>query len=332
MTLPMTKLDFQLITSFRDKLGQKDAMPYDEFIEWALYDPRIGYYTKRKKRVGKANDSDFYTSTSFGRLWTELVLSAFMSLIGKNQIADYSFVEIAAEPDSCLLGSIEHPFKSHNVFRLGESIDIPSPCIVYSNEWLDAQPFKRFSYSGKKELWNELGVSLQNDCLKEVILETSDQDIEPPLPVPHGNTKDGYLLDWPTGAEKALKQIIKDSKWKGLFLTFDYGLSMDSLLRESPAGTARAYKNHQVSNNLFQSPGEHDITCHLCWEILESLMKQSGFKEITIQSQESFLINHSSRVIKKIIEEKDSNETNALKELIHPLHMGQKFQALWGRR
>lgn len=332
MTLPTTKLDLEIADSFSKRLGQKRSLPFDQFINWALYDPKIGYYNKKKKRVGKSIRSDFYTSTSFGKLWSKLVIETCVKLIGRDKVAQYSFIEIAAEPESSLLDSIEHPFRSQKVFRLGESIVLPPLCIIYSNEWLDAQPFKRFSYSNEKNQWMEHGVTLQNLCLDEVILENNEHAFDFQLSHDSIDTSDGYLVDWPIGAEKALRQLVVGSDWEGLFLTFDYGLSLNSIFHEYPSGTARSYKNHKVSNNLLQNPGEQDITCSLCWDILKTIMKDAGFQKIKVESQENFLIKHCSETLKEIIEEKNSFEKNALKELIHPLHMGHKFQALWGFR
>ena len=41
------------------------ALPFDEFMELALYHPNYGYYTSDRKRVG--TDGDFITSVSVGQ-------------------------------------------------------------------------------------------------------------------------------------------------------------------------------------------------------------------------------------------------------------------------
>ncbi len=45
-------------------------------------------------------------------------------------------------------------------------------------------------------------------------------------------------------------------------------------------------------------------------------------------------MNHGSKVIKPIIENAGLNDEllGSLKELIHPFHMGQKFQVMYGSR
>ena len=50
-------------------------MPFDEYVKWALYDTNIGYYTREKQRVGKNEDSDFFTSTSLNSIvWGKLLI------------------------------------------------------------------------------------------------------------------------------------------------------------------------------------------------------------------------------------------------------------------
>ena len=76
-------------------------MPFDEFVEWALYDDDTGYYRQSKLRVGKSKNSDFYTSTSIKSfVWENFLIESCCKLLGKNDPRDFVFVEIAAEPRS----------------------------------------------------------------------------------------------------------------------------------------------------------------------------------------------------------------------------------------
>ena len=142
-------------------------MPYDEFINWALYDPKIGYYRSSKKRVGKDSENDFYTSTSLGSIWGELIVEASVRLLGKRNPSQFVFIEIGAEPNTSILDSVTHPFAESQTIRIGDKFEIAKQAIVYSNEWLDAQPFKRFKYSSKLGCWLEILVGLKNSQLVE---------------------------------------------------------------------------------------------------------------------------------------------------------------------
>ena len=86
-------------------------MPYDEFLEWVLYDPQIGYYQNSKDRVGKLKHNDFYTSSNLGDVWGNLIVEACTNLLGENDPGLFTFVEIGAEPESSTLDGIENPFE-----------------------------------------------------------------------------------------------------------------------------------------------------------------------------------------------------------------------------
>lgn len=333
MTLLSTTISEKSAPAMRERFGDQNTIPFESFIDWALYDKKLGYYQKNKARVGKSLQSDFYTSSSFEELWAELVLGSCITLIGDQDPQKYTFVEIAAEPESCLFSCLTHPFGDYKVIRLGEDLVIPPLSIVYSNEWLDAQPFQRFSYSKQRGAWHEHAVKIEGTSIREIILDTpvkledgiSSGDINP--------IQDGYIIDWPTGAHRGLQNLLQSSDWKGWFLTFDYGFRTKSeILENKPEGSGRAYINHTQHNNILQDPGDQDITCHLCWEKVIEILKQNGFQDISLQSQESFLMHHASTKLEKIISQGSQAEINQAKELIHPHYLGQKFQAISGSR
>jgi SAM-dependent MidA family methyltransferase len=327
MELPMSKVAENKRESFFSLLNGRDCMPFDEFMNWALYDQHIGYYQKAKHRVGKQEKSDFYTSTSLGSTWGELIIESSQRLLGKQPSEEFVFVEIGAEPSSSVLDGLDHPFADHQIIRLGDQLDIPKQAIVYSNEWLDAQPFKRFKFDPKESQWMELSVGLKGERLIEIQKSTSNPLLKN-LPSQPFST---YYLDWPSGSISALTELIQQRNWKGVFLTFDYGLDAHTLLNDRPEGTARAYFQHKMEKNLLLNSGNQDLTCHLCWDPLEEALHEADFKNISLTNQESFLMNHAAGRIKKIFEEKSTSldpKILALRELLHPAHLGHGMQAL----
>ena len=260
------------------------------------------------------------------------MIEASCSLIKQGDPADYVFVEIAAEPEKNSLGDLPHPFKATKTIRLGEPMKIPENSIVFSNEWLDAQPFKRYRFDPITKNWNEIGVTIKEGKWTEVALPSYLQNEDDTLTFPKDlNIK--YTIDWPTGAEASLNNLVKKT-WDGLFITFDYGLDIERIFRDFPDGTGRTYFNHQMDNNILEQPGSKDITCHVCWNKLQENLVNNRFTTINLQSQESFFMKYASNKIQEIIENKytKKEEIGSLKELIHPLHLGQKFQVLHGWR
>jgi SAM-dependent MidA family methyltransferase len=244
----------------------------------------------------------------------------------------YTFVEIAAEPDRSVLQGVEHDFGATKTIRLFDSLDIPSKAIVFANEWLDAQPFRRFRFD-KSQGWLERGVEVTESGLREIDLHQSG-DIPPFLKEISPDTPHDYLLDLPTGAKESLVNLCS-KEWNGLFLTFDYGLSLEDFTRRRPEGVARGYRGHRLSSDILASPGEQDITCHVCWDMLEAVLMDHGFVEVQVERQESFLLGHASSACKAIVTGKAGEfdpDRQTLMELLHPGNMGAKFQALRGIR
>ena len=321
-----------LIAALRDATDEKGQMDYPTFVTKTLYAPEFGYYSTAKTRVGRSPEADFYTAQSLGPIFGKLVVAACESLLGDADPNSYTFVEIAAEPDRSVLQGVEHNFGATKTIRLFDSLDIPPKAIVFANEWLDAQPFRRFRFD-KAQGWLELGVEVTESGLREIDMHQSG-DIPPFLKEISPGTSCDYLLDLPTGAKESLVNLCS-KKWNGLFLTFDYGLSLEDFTRRRPEGVARGYRGHRLSSDVLAFPGEQDITCHVCWDMLEAVLMDHGFVEVQVERQESFLLGHASSVCKAIVTGKAGEfdpDRQTLMELLHPGNMGAKFQALRGIR
>ena len=144
----------------------------------------------------------------------------------------------------------------------------------------------------------------------------------------------GHRIDRTDAAAQLAREIARQP-WRGLFLAFDYGKTWRQLLAETPAGTARAYHQHTQGNDLLARPGEQDLTCHVCWDWLEQALRENGFAAPAIDSQESFLIRHAGEVIAALSTAdaaRFSPRKLALLQLLHPTHLGQKFQVLHALR
>jgi len=300
-------------------------LPFDRFMELALYHPTLGYYRKDRLRVGTKQGSDFITATSTGTLFGELVCAAVTTLLEARGSgpAEFEFVEIGAESEQGILAGVKHPFARARTLRLGAPLGLSGRLVVFSNELLDAQPCRRFvSHDGG---WSELGVQLgTGGLLTECRLGRVN---EPWLPV---GAPEGYHFDAPRAAA-GLVEMLAAQDWSGLFLAFDYGKTLDSLASECPGGTVRAYHRHTQAKELLDRPGEQDLTCHVCWDWICAALGQAGFDGVSVDSQESFLVRHASPYIAAQVAADAGRPTQrkmALLQLIHPANMGQKFQAL----
>jgi SAM-dependent MidA family methyltransferase len=299
-------------------------MSFAAFMELALYHPELGYYRHSRPRVGYGAGTDFFTSSTSGPLFGELVAASCTDILhaaGRDPAA-HTFVEVGAESgnDGVLTG-VAHPFCASRTIRVGEPLSFPARSVVFSNELFDAQPFVRTVYRNGR--WVETGVALHNGILVEVELDSA------PPHVP-ARAADGYRFDQPLAATTLARQIA-GLPWRGVFIALDYGKTLRELTEETPGGTARAYHRHTQSNDLLANPGEQDLTCHVCWDWISNALIEHGFNRPTLNFQETFFIRHAGALIAALTAAEASRLSPrklALMQLLHPSHLGQKFQVL----
>jgi len=325
---------------FAAEPGAEAGVSFARFMELALYHPAAGYYAKKRRRIGRDASTDFYTATSLGPVFGELIVSAAVKLLGAKDPAGCKFVEIGAEPEGGVLAGVSHPFAGSHTVARGQPVELAGECVVFSNELFDAQPCHRLVRQGGA--WRELGVAWQRDAsvapgsggLVEVILPDLSPEVADLVGRLPANAPEGYHLDLPLRSRALLRQIA-GQPWRGLFLAFDYGRTWRELVEETPQGTARAYARHRQSSDLLAQPGEQDLTCHVCWDWLIEGLVADGFPAPQVESQESFFVRHAANALDALMTAEAarfSPRKQALLQLLHPGQMGQKFQVLHGLR
>lgn len=322
--VPAPSAEFRDI--FRRHAGPGDCLTFAQFMELALYHPAVGYYRRAQARVGYGAGTDFFTATTSGPMFGELVTAAVVDLLAGGGPSDFTFVEIGAEPGGGALAGVAHPFAAVRTVSVGETPALTGRCIVFSNELFDAQPFRRFIF--RRGAWLELGVMLREGAFTSVELPTAA-----PAELP-ARALEGYIIDAPLAAAVLAGQIAAQP-WTGLFVACDYGKTWPELTQECPEGTARAYHRHTQSNDLLAQPGEQDLTCHVCWDWLGAALAGEGFTAPTVESQEAFFIHHAGKLIAATTAAeaaKFSPRKLSLLQLLHPTHLGQKFQVMHARR
>jgi len=261
-------------------------------IGWRLRST-VGYYRRDRARVGYEPGTDFFTATTSGPIFGELLSAACVKLLGDNRRSrNYTFVEIGAETDGGVLAGISHPFGAVRTIRVGKPPALDGRCVVFSNELFDAQPFRALSFAPRV-------ARTRRRAPREALLEFEFAATTPaptrPLP---SIAPDGYIIDAPLAAV-ALAGQIATQPWTGLFVACDYGKSWRELTEATPAGTARAYFRHTQSNDLLARPGEQTSLAHVCWDWLAEALAGAGagFASPRVESQEAFFIHHAAPFI-----------------------------------
>src|SRR4051812_42539797 len=84
---------------FRELADGDGIMSFARFMDLALYHADLGYYRQDRRRVGYEAGTDFFTSSTSGPVFGELICAACVHLLGPDENADdYTFFEIGAEP------------------------------------------------------------------------------------------------------------------------------------------------------------------------------------------------------------------------------------------
>jgi SAM-dependent MidA family methyltransferase len=308
------------------------GVSFARYMELALYHPTAGYYTRDFKRVGRDEKADFFTATSFNPVFGELVVAAAVRLLAPASPADFTFVEVAAEPGAGLLRDLSHPFAAYQPISYGQPFVFPAQSVVFSNELFDAQPFHRVVW--RESRWRELGVALHGRHLREVEMPDFAPELAAYADRLPKTAEENYHIDLPIRTVPILERMVW-SKWTGLFLAFDYGKFWAELAGHTPAGTLRTYHRQKMGSDLLGRPGKQDITGHVCWDWLEDGLIQAGFGEPRVDSQESFFMNYASEALAAITKAEASSfspRKRMVMQLLHPANMGQKFQALHALR
>ena len=296
---------------------------FARLVEVALYASGLGYYSSDRVRVGKGVGTDFTTAAALGPMFGQLIAGAAKSLVG--DLKSHALVEVGAEPGQAHYAGAASQFAELRTFRFGTTPQFPARSVLVANELLDAQPFHRFVFQGG--VWHELGVRVDGaELTVEPLPEFSSPEARAfALSLPLAD--EGWILDAPLAAEVLLEKLFAGA-WSGAVILLDYGKPVAQCLDSSPAGTARAYRSHQLSGAILENLGSQDLTCHVLWDRLEPVLVRAGFREVRLDRQEAFFVKYAGAEMERIATSGDHEATGRLRALTHPAHFGAKFQVL----
>jgi SAM-dependent MidA family methyltransferase len=327
-----------------------------------LYHPEHGYYSRLPARQA----GDYYTSVDvhpiFGRLIARQLAEMWKALGSPQQflavesaagvgrlaanILDFAARElpefynamkyIAVERSDVRRAEHAAALDSHLAQGRVSSTtvlpkDIPAGCI-FSNELLDALPTHRVEMKDGK--LREVHVTLEGEKFTEILGEPSTPAIreyfsDQGIDLPEGQQAEACVdaCLWIEDAGRALG--------RGFVITIDYGHEASALYNERHnRGTLLAYRNHVVTENILDAPGEQDLTAHVNFTALDMWGRRAGLTRTGIVTQSQFLValgkgNEFADLYEPGQSEVDKLRARLLlKNLIHPEGLGEKFQVL----
>ncbi len=208
---------------------------------------------------------------------------------------------------------------------------IPAGCI-FSNELLDALPAHRVvvEHGALREIY----VGFEGARFTEVLGEPSMPALERYFHEQGITLEEGQqaevcfeACDWIESAGRALE--------RGFVLTIDYGHEARALYDEHHnRGTLLAYRDHAVTENLLDAPGEQDLTAHVNFTAVDLWGRRAGLVRTGLVTQSQFLValgrgNEFADLYEPGQTEMEKLRARLLlKNLIHPEGLGEKFQVL----
>jgi SAM-dependent MidA family methyltransferase len=121
---------------------------------------------------------------------------------------------------------------------------------------------------------------------------------------------------------------------RGFIIAIDYGYTREEQLAGRHRGTIAAYRQHSMSANPYEAPGEQDITAHVNFTALAAAAEERGMQVQPLLTQSQFLLgigeqNQFADAFEECrLPQEHAKVALQLKHLITPAGMGESFHVL----
>ena len=199
------------------------------------------------------------------------------------------------------------------------------PTIVFANEFFDALPVEIVSDLGA------LRVAFRDDRFVETWFSASPQELEfldrfSVLP------EQGERVEVSFHAQQEMSQACGIER--GFVVVIDYGYTRDEQLAGRHRGTVKAIRQHSVTADPYQAPGEQDITADVNFTALAAIAERRAFYVQKLITQSQFLMgigeaNQFADAFEECrLPQEWAKVALQLKHLITPAGMGESFHVL----
>jgi len=305
-----------------ERIGDKGAITFADFMAACLYEPGLGYYTSPGRKVGA--EGDFYTSSNvhrvFGRLIAKEIIRMWQSL---GEPADFQIVEAGAGNGRLAadimdaVAELAPAFYSSVTCRLIEA----EPSLAKTQAKMLAAHAPRLAWSSPAELSAGnlaiTGCLLSNELLdalpvhlvemtaaglQEVMVGANGGQFSEKLAPPStpGITDYFSALGVSLAAGQRAEVRLAANRWlaeaaaslrRGFVMTIDYGyLAAELYGRMRTNGTLLCYYRHQLEENPYIRVGLQDITTHVDFSSLIQVGAAAGLEKIWYGEQYRFLM------------------------------------------
>ena len=301
---------WELLSRAADRTG---FVPFDRFMEVALYGEGVGFYTRPDSLFGR--EGDYYTaahaSPLFARAVAERVRSALATIppevparilevgpgdgtlaegiltglgtsTGVRPATEYVLVERSPTLSQAAFDRASTAARPFGVpVRTIESVAAEGPFhgIVLANELLDAQPVRRLVWNGRE--WQETGVRWTGTRFVPASVPCRRTVPSPSLPpdLPPGTTVEVSPM------AEALVREVADHLASGLLLILDYGMEESELVSAHPTGTLAAIRRHRYVDDPLADPGSADLSVFVNFSRVRAVARAAGLTEVAFRRQ-----------------------------------------------
>jgi len=325
LTAKQLDLSSKLSAKIIQAINQLDGViPFSQYMQLALYDPELGYYTNLLHKFGRAGD--FITASGISNLFGKCLARQILELYKYGVLPN--ILEFDAGNGQLMLdilheigGKLERYYVlelSANLIQLQKQLvqeaypqfftkvvwldQLPqSFCgVILANEVLDAQPCELIAWQDDKIY--QRGVSYHDVSASDELESTPNytqfyyqnypiseqlQEIASALPINHPEHISEINL-CNRGFIKTLAHMLD----QGCILLIDYGYSESEYYNEERVnGTLRGFFHQHQLDNVLGYPGVCDITTSVDFSAITNTAINNQLDFIGYTTQANFLFN-----------------------------------------
>jgi SAM-dependent MidA family methyltransferase len=338
------------------------ALPFDRYMDAALYAPGLGYYVNGRRRFGA--DGDFVTAPEISPLFGACVANQVAECLagvgagaavlevgaGSGRLAAdllqglerqgalpaaYRILELSPDLRQAQREALQAavPHLLDRVTWLDALPAAPFSGVVIGNELLDAMPVHRFRrHHGD---WQELCVAADGEGLGDRWVQVASPGLAGrlaqiwPDPAP---VADGYRSEVNLRLGPWLNAIAGNLA-RGVVLLLDYGYTRREYYHpERAQGTLICHFRHRAYADPYLLPGLQDITANVDFSAVAGAAVDAGLAVAGFTTQAFFLIDNGLDALLAASEpgavSRHLDLVQGAKRLTLPSEMGERFKVI----
>ncbi len=336
-------------------------MPFSRYMEMALYEPSMGYYSAGSHKLGAGGD--FTTAPELSPLFGAAIVETLLPILEglKAQGLPAQIMEFGAgtgklaESILTRLHDLDFDLDHYDIIEISpdlaqrqeerlkqviEKLALSTQChwlsslpnnfkgIILANEVIDAIPCDAIIF--QNGFWYQQGVAVIDGKLAWSTGQPVEQSLLPETLLT-GNFSEGYVTELHAPANAWMRHVAKQLD-TGLFLTFDYGFPESEYYHaQRLEGTLMAHHRHHAIQDPFHLPGLCDLTTHVEWSQIALSALEEKVDDVYLSNQASYLLDAGIGDIALEIGDPGNPEiflpiSNSLQKLLSEAEMGELFK------